>query len=461
MRHLPLVLASTLAACAQQAGGYAPEDFSEFSPVAGQAILFVGTDPQTFTTDLYVARGQTADPTGGLLQADAWDVEPITSLTRGGDSSPLLDESDALFSDEVPFPSPSWQGDAVLMVATVSSGVPAGRLALVDLEAGRTAIGPDIDGLVGARFDWSGSRILLSFSGGDTAVLPREDLDATPVPLQAADGAPLRVFELLSDGTLLVAADRADTAQIGILDLDADAWTPVGPQQAELPGVVHAAPQDGLVAWTAADAATGSWQVWVEDEDGARPLTDPVTHDCPWFAWRPGDRPAQLTATCMDRLRQRPDIAQWTVGDAVPEWPTATSAQPALAGGSLDGHVLRSPPQWDPLGDVLVFGASTADASSTSSGMTLLGLRDGQPLIRLWSTDASQAGWAHFSAASPDGALLLWDRTWTGLQSSLGGHPIQIVAAASLPPRTTPVDLGRDLLVAYPMFLAGNSLRFP
>jgi hypothetical protein len=191
----------------------------------------------------------------------------------------------------------------------------------------------------------------------------------------------------------------------------------------------------------------------------------------------------QLTFVCQNPLSSRPDIGLWS-SSTLPNLEAASDtsesdpdssdsydaalltavSQPSIFEGTMDGLVVRSRPQWDPLGEVLIFGVSTHDEAMSGSGMTLLVLPIGGTAYSIYSGGGTSVDWVHFSADAEDQSLLLWERSETGLEdtaASVGGQPIRVVGIAEPDPAPTYVSLGQDLLVSYPMFLGENTHFYP
>ena len=199
------------------------------------------------------------------------------------------------------------------------------------------------------------------------------------------------------------------------------------------------------------------------------PLTTELGADCQQPAWNPAPLGShQLVYVCEDLSTGRPDIYLWQ-GDEPPQGSSPSmdsltgGAQPSVPEGSMDGLVLRSRLRWDPTGSVLLFGASSASDAAIDAPMSLLVLDPAERrAVPVYDGDNGVADLVHFAAASSDPVLLVWDISTLGTEDSVGRHPIQLVAADPLGPRTVRgVDLGRDLIVEYPLFLGGNTLLYP
>jgi hypothetical protein len=192
-------------------------------------------------------------------------------------------------------------------------------------------------------------------------------------------------------------------------------------------------------------------------------LSDDEVDDCRWPVWAPladGEHQPQLAFACVGRTTERPDILRWTAG--VGEEPEVlTAGYQDIFDGTMDGLVFRSAPFWDPRGEFLVFGASRPEDVEEGVGMTLTVLPVGGSAYPVWAGDEGSGGWAHFSSATEERNLLLWDRAESGLEDSEGRHPIRIVFTEQSDQATRPVELGRDLLVAYPQLLGWNTMIYP
>jgi hypothetical protein len=416
----------------------------------------------------------------------AFDVTRITDLGIGLESSPLASESDSLFSDQYPFPVPDRDGTRVAIMASLrdqeTGAFLGGRVAVLDLATFQTEIGEDIDGLVGVRWTWAGGAMLLERQiVGDEA--------RSEVLVQLPDAAPIRIGPDSPSSTYELAGLERGTDRFLLQERNLDAGTtdiwlidPITGDSEVLTGGVQtrvdqpALDSSGLwLAVTAAHPDTGLRSIAVVDLSGdlgapAQELTNGETHDCFWPTWSPGETeggPSRLAFVCRSATTERPDLLLWDPSRADdPAVTLSGGPQPLIFDGTMDGLVIRSKPQWDPLSTFLVFGASTQDDALSGSGMTLLVLPvesdEGEPVAYpIWSGDEGSAGSAHFSAATATGALLLWDRSETGLEDTSGRHPIHILFTDEPLQPSRPVEVGQDLLVSYPLFLGWNTMLYP
>ncbi len=485
-------LALSLSGCAAM-DGLAVGLFDEDDDLVqrGQTVLFVATDPSNLQTDLYVAQavgsgGEFEEGGPDVGEAVGFEVTRITDLGIGLESSPLSSESDSLFSDQHPFPVPDRDGARVAIMASLrdeSTGyTTGGRVAVLDLTTFQTEVGEDIEGLVGVRWTWAGGAMLLERQiTGDEA--------RSEVLVQMANASPVRAGPESSTSTYELAGLERSTDRFLLHERDLEAGTTdvwlvdaiSGDSELLTGGVEDRVDQPILDAsgrWLAVTAArpeTALRSVAVIDlsagpDAPATELTDGEANDCFWPTWSPGlaeDDPSRLAFVCRSAATERPDLLMWDPASPDDGAITLTGGpQPFIFAGTMDGLVVRSEPQWDPLGTFLVFGASTQDDALDGSGMTLLVLPvesdEGDPIaFPIWSGDEGSAGSAHFSAASDTGALLLWDRTETGLEDSSGRHPIHIVFTDEALQTSRPVEIGQDLLVSYPLFLGSNTMLYP
>ena len=480
--------------------------------ISGQAVLFVGRDPETLRTDIYVVhaqerlRGDSGTASAPDLDEVAdFTVDAVTELQPGAFGSPMTSESDLLFSSDAPFPVPDREGQHVLLTARTpdpAGGIGAGRAALVGLTDRQSEVTPDVPGLRAARFSWGGAWLVLSGIDPTTCadalwLLPRSgpwtDADLRPVD---GGGASLALAGLLRDSDeLLVTAswDDAGVTELHRLDpdatdalaLDADCdgdctllfstaqlgSDPGGNESSQRPVSDPSQSPDGRwLAVTAEGSEESSLrQVLLLDLDGG-PDAPPVSAsaelgaDCSWPAWSPvlsADDGPTLSFVCVQPDSGRPDIWLYRP-QSEDRWNTTSGAQPGVPGDSMDGLVLRSRPRWSPSGEVLVFGGSTYGTTTDGGDVTLLALRPTDDPPRAWPMyEGSEGadGWAHFSGTSGSDLLLLWETSETGLEDTLGWphQPIRAVQADRENPDTTFVELGRDLLVQYPLFLGHNS----
>ena len=476
-----------------------PTSFSE--QAIGESLLFVGTDPQTLNTDLYlVGASSSQTDTPSIASAESYELERLTDT--GGEGSELLLPGDQLFTDHQPYPVPDRQGNLIAMVVTQTNTeepVAAGRVAVFDLTGREQRVGPEISGLRGVHFTAEGSHLVLERLGdhglAELLVVPAEDLDADPVAVYLGDEGGEGGFShefagvIFGSEDFLVLSTHESSSTSRVLRVDA--LSGVGTIiTGELDGLLTepTLSRDGsMLAVTLTQIGEEKRSVVVIDEEGtAHRVTDVFEFDCYWPSWSPAmdeKLSYQLSFVCQNPLSSRPDVGLWSSSTL----PTADSeddssesgaapidsydaalltavSQPSIFEGTMDGLVVRSRPQWDPLGEALIFGVSTHDGAMSGSGMTLLVLPIGGTAYSIYSGGGTSVDWAHFSADSQDQSLLLWERSETGLEDTsapVGGQPIRVVGIAEPDPEPRYVSIGKDLLVSFPMFLGQNTHFYP
>jgi hypothetical protein len=465
-------------------GGAFDDDDEE---LRGQTILFVGTDPQTLETNLYLAQAVTDAPIGigspqepEVADATDFDVYSVTDLVIGG-SNALQSDSDTLFSDEVPFPVPSLAGDRVAILGTTRDGYGdplGGRIQLLDPATTESQLGDEIPGLYAVQFTWSGGWLVLEARYEDdptrTRVLvqPPELLSSTAPVVVGPEGDGFSVeFAGLKHGSdeFVVLSQDAGTGTSEVLLID-----PTSGEATSLSADIDARLDDPVLsddgrwlAFTRSGSAPGSRAILVRDlhapEEPPILLTDDLTDDCHWPVWtgEAKEEPPKLAFVCSDRVNERPDVLLWTEDHGLEPEVLTAGPQPNIFEGTMDGLVIRSAPLWDPRGEFIVFGVSAQEELLEGVGLTLLVLPLGDSAFSVWSGDEGSGGWAHFSSATMNRNLLLWDREQSGLEDSTGSHPMRIVFTDGPGQDPRPVELGRDLLVAYPLLLGWNTMLYP
>jgi hypothetical protein len=466
----------------------------------GEALLFVGTEPSTLSTDLYLVRAASSEQDNpSIAAADSYELERLTD-TAGGNDGILGSEGDRLFSDSMPHPVPDRAGNRVVLLAANSnadSSQSLGRIVVIDLLTRTREVSPDIPGLLSARFTDLGDWLVLeqlSDSGRQQLLLvPADDLGAEPVSIDLSDADLHQEFagvindsndflvlgvqpEVGTSGVYRVSADSADDGAATLLSAGVD-------------GLITepSLNRDGtLLALTLTQPGDQKRSIIVVPSDGGpEAVTDILDADCYWPSWSPAADAKlsyRLSFVCKDMMSSRPDIGMWS--SASLEWEGMDSdgnstgpngedpadlltdvSQPAIFEGTMDGLVVRSRPQWDPTGEALVFGVSTAAEAYSGEGMTLLVLPIGGTAYSVYSGSGTSVDWAHFSGSADERNLLLWERTETGLEETSsvapGAQPIRVIDIAQPDPVPTYVRLGQDLLVSYPMFVGANSLFYP
>jgi hypothetical protein len=448
----------------------------------GQTVLFVGTDPATQQTDVYLL--QATSPEGeaapDLAHASQYTLTPLTALGTRAEGAPLQGENDSLFTDEVPFAVPDRDGSRVAFSSTAydASGYSAGgRISVVRVPYGDVQTSADVPGLAAAWFTWSGdylvlerwtengSRELLSVpsdevGNGEPSVIGPSDpmLDLSWVhPLRGGDEFLAQSWDFSTGETEAWIVDAATG--------DARLLTSALPESVE---EARVSPDGRWLAATTYDPQTWLRGVAIfdlqskSDPEPLRLLT-PEQSECYWPAFSPTDDSGRLAFVCTRLYDGRPDLVLWDGADSMAAEPDVLtdSSQPAVFDGTMDGLVIRSRPQWEPRGGYLVFGASTMEDAYNGAGMTLFSLEPGGTGRPIFSSDEGSADWAHFSAATASRDLLVWDRGATGLEDSAGKHPIQVVPLDEEGAQPVGISLGADLRVAYPLFLGGNSMLYP
>jgi hypothetical protein len=314
-----LVLVLGLSGCADMAltaGG--AENDAEPTRASGQTVLFVGTDPITFATDLYLAQALSDDGVegGGLADAVAFELEALTSLDRAGVDPLLPSSTDALFGDEAPFPVPDRGGNRVAVLISgmdEGTGEDVGRVLLIDRASGELTVGPDVPGLARVRFSWNGGRLILDAGGPEAStwlVADPADLEAGPTPLdelvELSSGESLADVGLLRGGDDLLLTIRGEQAD-RLLRWNDEATVEV------------AAADEGRIAWT---TSSDTWLAWVRSVgDGLRriealPWTapGPPGSRSPRAAWRTSARPPTRASRTCGSGRRLPSSSptRWT-----------------------------------------------------------------------------------------------------------------------------------------------------
>jgi len=487
-----LALTSLLGGCAM-AGADMVATRGGVDPVLGQTIIFVGTDSTTLQTNIYQVQAvslrddvatSSNDGAPAALDADEFEVTPLTDFLESP-GSPVQEDGDGLLPTYAPFALPDRLGTRVAVVAsgTDVDDVPLGRAAVLELGTRDMQLAPDVRGLIGVRFSWLGNHLLFESEGeaGPELASMAFPLDATlpPTPVAYEGAASIEFGGLVpgADHFLALATDAAGLTTVLSVDPSIETVTPL--VAAAAGAFSDFAITDGLVSATRRTAETGrrdivvaSWEIGQTAPSVWANLTGDMDGSCFDAAWAPPVEETtvqRLAYVCEDAVSGRPDVMLWEgeappLGTSAPEMDVLTGgAQTAVPDGSMDGLVVRSRLQWDPSGRIVVFGASNADDAFNADAMTLLAVDiDDQRAIPVYDGDNGLADLAHFSSVAPDPVLLVWDRSASGVEDTAGRHAIQLVAADPAGNRTVRgVSLGQNLLVAYPLFLGGNSLFYP
>ncbi len=490
---LALLLATTLGGCAYAGAEMTGLDRGVDS-ILGQTIIFVGTDSTTLETNIYqvqaVSLNEASSDVDGppaALDADEFDVTPLTDFLIGP-GSPVQDDGDGLLPTYAPFALPDRLGTRVAVVATGTDveEVPIGRAAVLDLGSRDMNLAPDVRGLSAVRFTWLGEHLI--FETDDPEAGPQLawmsfplDSETPPALVEVEDALSVEFAGLVPETNAFLATAVHPDGLTSVVRIDPEAAeTRVVIERAEGSFTDFAlSPQGGMVSATRRAPDTGRRDIvvaaWTDTSSDATTwttMTALLDSSCFDSAWSPAIEALddqRLAYVCEDTVTGRPDLMLWEgtdlpSGSTSPDMTVLTGgAQTAVPDGSMDDLVVRSRLQWDPSGRIVVFGGSSAFDAFNSEAMTLLAVDiEEQRAIPVYDADNGVADLAHFSSAAPDPVLLVWDRSSSGVEDSTGRHAIQLVAADPAGSRTVRgVSLGQDLLVAYPLFLGGNSLFYP
>jgi hypothetical protein len=487
-RSLGLLLPLLLSSCAFSSGAdldLASEDVPE---ARGQMILFVGTNPATLSSELYLAQAvdsgnsNRAEGTGpDIIEADSFQLE---NLTAGLPTlMPSLTKDDLeLFGDEAPFPIPDRTGSLIALLARGRIGGPsegAGRIYLLDLEARQFEESQLIPGLRSVHFSWNGGFLAIEIEDSDdaslvtTAFIPTLDLQAEPIPALDDPEIDVRFAGLeRSSNRLLLEVIGLSSAVSDVLLID--------PETSEFNNLTEGleanatdpilSPDGTHLALTLADPQTGNRSVLVFALDSSPDPTTAIgagdSQECFWPVWQPTDGSEEvlpsLACVCVNSATERPDVLQWSPTEGSELIGLTAGPQPELFDGTMSGLTLRSRPQWDPSGSTIIFGASTQEQALDGEAMSLVALSlEQNSAYPVFSAEEGSLGWAHFSSALTKPHLLVWDRAETGLQDSSGGHAIQVVVVDEPGRSPHPLTLGSDLFVAYPQYLGANTMLYP
>jgi len=453
----------------------------------GQMILFVGTDPESLTSELYLAQAvDSGDPnrledTGpDIIEAESFEIENLTA-SLSGSMPQVAAEALEVFAHGAPFPVPDRTGSLVALLAKGRTEGPSegsARPYLLDLEQRRFTEGPLLPGLSAVHFTWAGGFLILEqyldteSEHVVTSLVPTLALSSKPV--LAIDDPNLDVrfagLERGSNRILLEVSDpEAGSFDVFLFDPDLDELRHLTEGLNAPVSDPILSPDGSQLALTLTDPDSGLRSILVfpisEGPNAGWLIGDEPGEECFWPTWQPLTAETEapnLACVCQDEAASRPDIVRWFAGmESAPSLLTS-GPQPDLFEGSMNGLTLRSRPQWDPSGTLLVFGASTQKDALDGEAMTLVALPlDASSAYPIFTADEGSSGWAHFSSALTKPHLLVWDRAETGLFDSQGGHPIQVVVVDEPGRAAHPVVLGRDLFVAYPQYLGANTMLYP
>ncbi|MEE2830067.1 MAG: hypothetical protein VX498_12830 [Myxococcota bacterium] len=474
--------------------GCAPMNFAgsddlanpEVDEARGQMILFVGTDPANLRTDLYLAQSTHSGLGGSFTEADGPDLVEAEAFQIENLTSPLDEavptlaaEGLALFAGGAPFPVPDRTGTLIALLALGSQDNPSpneGRVVLMDVDGRNFTEGPTIPGLLSARFTWNGAFLVVEHTDPEQPTRTRTSLVSTLAPemgsYPAVEDPELDVefagLERGSNRVLLEVRDSEGRRDILLLDPDAETSTSLTETIDAAVSDAALSPDGSRIALTVTDPNSGTRSVIayaLEDgPEGAYTLGPMSGQECFWPVWQPpreDSTQSSLACVCQHLETERPDIVLWNP-DATDSVETLTAGpQPNVFDGTMTGLTVRSRPQWGPGGKLLVFGASTREEALDGEAMTLVTLPLDSSAYPVFTAAEGSSDWAHFSAASEEPHLLVWDRGESGLQDSIGRHPIQVVIADQPEQAPHPVVLGRNLFVAYPQYLGANTMLYP
>ena len=482
------LLLPLLASACSFSGGAGLDLASENVPESrGQMILFVGTNPATLSSELYLAQAVDSGNSNGaeeagpdIIEADGFELESLTAVLPS--LMPSLTEDDLeLFGNEARFPVPDRTGSLIALLARGRVGGPSegsGRVYLLDLEARQFQESLLIPGLLSVHFSWNGGFLAIELEDPEdtsritTSFIPTMALQTEPVPALSDSGLDVRFAGLeRASNRLLLEVVGLSHAISDVVLVDPDT-TEVLNLTADLEVSANdpsLSPDGNHLALTLADPQTGRRSVLVF---ALGTLPEPSTaigaadgEECFWPVWRPESSPSEaptIACVCVDSETERPDVLRWSPTEDIEPVSLTAGPQPELFDGTMSGLTLRSRPQWDPSGRTIIFGASTQEEALDGEAMSLVALSiDQNSAYPVFSADEGSLGWAHFSSALTKPHLLVWDRAETGLQDSVGGHAIQVVVVDEPGRSPHPLTLGRDLFVAYPQYLGANTMLYP
>jgi len=487
LAYLALVLLVPAAGCSFAADGGLDLADPNVPESRGQMILFVGTNPETLDSDLYLAQAldsgnpnRTADEGPDILEAEEFQIENLTSnlaLVMPSFESDGLE----LFGAAAPFPVPDRTGSLVALLASGRVGGPSegsGRIYLLDLERREFQESVLIPGLRAVHFTWSGGFLILEHvidgepARSVTSLLPTLSLGTKLSSALDDEDSDVHFVGLeRSSNRLLLGVSNSSGETSDIVVLDPELGEVINLTE-DLDAAVSDAslsPDGSHLAVTVTDSLDGSRSIFTFPLEGGpaagMSLGQDENEECFWPVWQPITEAAEassLACVCLDSGSSRPDIVRWFPGQDIEADTLTSGPQPELFDGTMSGLTLRSRPQWDPSGAVIVFGASTQEEAIEGEAMSLVALPlDESSAYPIFTADEGSSGWAHFSSALTKPHLLVWDRSETGLLDSQGDHPIQVVVVDEPGRAPHPVALGQDLFVAYPQYLGANTMLYP
>jgi hypothetical protein len=450
-------------------------------------ILFVGTDPETLSSQLYLAQALDSggaapldNPGPDIIDAESFEIENLTAPLASAMTSFEADDLE-LFGTEAPFPVPDRTGSLVALIAGGRSGTLGednARLYLLDLERKQFTESTLLLGLSDVRFTWNGGFLVLEQRLAEeperviTSLLPTLAPEGKPVQILQDPSLDVRFagLERASNRILLEVTDpEAGITDVILFDPDQDEFVNLTEGLDAAVSDPSLSPDGSQVVVTLTDPQSGLRSILAfpvdEGPEAGWSLGGEAGEECFWPAWQPltdAAEPINLACVCQDSESTRPDIVRWFTGAESPPSRLTAGPQPELFEGTMNGLTLRSRPQWDPSGTLLVFGASTEVDALSGEAMSLVALPlDASSAYPVFTAAEGSSSWAHFSSALSEPHLLVWDRTETGLFDSQGSHPIQVVVADEPGRAPHPVVLGRDLFVAYPQYLGANTMLYP
>lgn len=485
MASLPLLMSLLVGGCTSGPHGADPTPTAGAAEVEGR-ILFVGTQPSG-RTDLY------------MIDRDGRQLDVLTEGILS-----LSDGQTITTSEGALQPSPSQDGQLVLFsLERAADGAGAVTRTLYEVAvSSRTAypLGEAPEGLRRAFYDRSGARILLDVrepsSGRGSLMLWTEDGPQALAP----EGQELLFDGFFSDeDRLLVRSGSGADRQLAVLDLATGELTPFGeagglevlsprlsPDGARVVfqgraqpeacydlfsvAVAMPGPGDALQPPVPLGAAEGAWSVVYGDgsspgdhqpgdgedaaptgEDSATPpqagyaTTECLSVSAPTWSRGDPDRIAFLATT--DPFSGRADA--FTLDLSGGEIGALTADLSALGPG------VTSTPRWAPDGDTLLFTFSWQEAEGDPQQVDLYVAHPGDEPTPLTDGYAGVPSLAHWDSTSE--RVLFWSRSVSGEQAAGSSDAVVVdLETGSI----DAITAGRGLHVAYPQWLAANSILY-